>query len=188
MMRIVKFLAPLCAATMMFAAGNSFLSKNAQLFVDSKEGSVLGELVVSSAVKELSKSGDFTEVEFVGFMPEGSTIAYEKTGVLMIGFEAMNASVYKVIGQTKDEYDTVWLNVSVKGFVKSDALGNDKSKILGEGKTLFQAKCSTCHALHAEDEFEPNVWPSILEAMGQQAGLSKAEKFSIEKYLQNFKK
>lgn len=186
-MRLFKILAPLCAATVMFAAGNAYLSQNAQLFADAKGGPVLGELVVSSAVKELSKSGDFTEVEFVGYVPEGSTVAYEKSGVLMVGFESMNASVYKTIGQTKDEYGTVWLNVSVKGFVKSDALEGDKAKILGQGKALFQGKCGACHALHAEDEFDANVWPSILEAMGAQASLSKAEKFSIEKYLQNYK-
>ena len=186
-MRIMRFLAPLCAATMMFAAGNAFLNKNASLYADAREGSALGELIVSSTVKELSKSGDFTEVEFVGFMPEGSTIAYEKAGVLMVGFEAKEASVYKIIGQQKDEYDTVWLNVSVKGFVKNDALGSDKAKILANGKALFQGKCGACHPIHAADEFDANVWPSILEAMGIQAGLSKAEKFSIEKYLQNVK-
>jgi trimethylamine-N-oxide reductase cytochrome c-type subunit TorC len=183
----MRFLAPLCAATMMFAAGNAFLNKNASLYADASGGSALGELIVSSTVKELSKSGDFTEVEFTGFMPEGSTIAYEKAGILMVGFEAKDATVYKIVGQQKDEYDTVWLNVSVKGFVKSDALGSDKAKILASGKVLFQGKCGSCHALHAEDEFDANVWPSILDAMGQQASLSKADKFSIVKYLQNFK-
>lgn len=186
-MSIVKFIVPLCTATIIFAASSSFVNKNAQLFSDKSGGSALGELIVASEVKELSKNGDFTEVEFVGFMPEGSTIAYEKIGVLMIGFEASNPSVYKIIGQKKDEYDTVWLNVSVKGFVKNDVLGNDKTQILGNGKALFQGKCGACHPIHAADEFEPNVWPSILEAMGAQAGLSKPEKMSIEKYLQNFK-
>jgi trimethylamine-N-oxide reductase cytochrome c-type subunit TorC len=185
-MRIIQILAPLCVTTMMFA-GNAFLAKNAPLFADANGGSALGELIIASSVKELSKSGDFTEVEYVGFMPEGSTVVYEKAGVLMVGFEAANASNLKVLGQKKDEYDTVWINVSIKGFVKNDTLGSDKVKILDTGKSLFQGKCGSCHALHAESEFEPNVWPSILEAMGQQAGLSKAEKSSIEKYLQNFK-
>lgn len=185
-MNLFKILAPLCASTMMFA-GSAFLMKNAPLYGDTSGGSALGELIVSSEVKELSKSGDFTEVEFTGYAPEGSTIAYEKAGVLMKGLEVSDASSFKVLGQKKDEYDTVWLNVSVKGFVKSDALGADKASILNAGKTLFQSKCGTCHALHPENEFEPNVWPSILEAMSAQAGLSSAERYSIEKYLQNFK-
>jgi len=187
-MRIMKILAPLCVATVMFAAGNMFLSKNAPLYASASEGSALGELIVASSVKELSKSGDFTEVEFVGYIPEGGTIAYEKAGILMNGFEAKEASVYKILGQQKDEYDTVWIHVSVTGFVKSDALGSDKAKILADGKALFQGKCGACHPIHAPDEFEPNVWPSILDAMGVQAGLSKNEKFSIEKYLQNVKR
>lgn len=120
-------------------------------------------------------------------MPEGSAKAYEKIGMLMVGFEAPSAASYKVLGQKKDEYDAIWLNVSIKGFVKSDALSNDKTSTLSGGKALFQSKCGTCHALHPESEFDANVWPSILEAMGVQAGLSNAERYSIEKYLQNFK-
>ncbi|WP_051906560.1 MULTISPECIES: hypothetical protein [unclassified Sulfurospirillum] len=187
-MRLFSIIAPLCAATMMFAAGGSFLSKNAPLYAEVSESSALGELIIASEVKELSQKGSFSEVEFVGFVPEGSNVVYEKAGMLIIGFEASNPSVLNVLGKKTDEYGSVWINVSVKGFVKTDALSSDKSKVLGIGKALFQAKCSTCHALHAEDEFDVNVWPSILEAMGQQAGLSKAERFSIEKYLQNYTK
>ena len=112
---------------------------------------------------------------------------YEKAGMLIIGFEASNPAALKVLGKKTDEYGSVWINVSVKGFVKSDALNSDKNKVLADGKTLFQAKCSTCHALHPETEFDANVWPSILVAMGAQAGLSKPEKQSIEKNLQNYK-
>lgn len=186
-MRLFHVLAPLCAATMMFAASGSFLSQNAPLYAEASESSALGELIIASEVKELSQKGSFSEVEFVGFAPEGSTIVYEKAGMLIVGFESSNPSAMKVLGKKTDEYGSVWLNVSIKGFVKSDALSSDKNKALGAGKTLFQAKCSTCHALHPESEFDANVWPSILEAMGAQAGLSKPEKQSIEKYLQNYK-
>ncbi|MDD3343455.1 MAG: hypothetical protein PHR87_07770 [Sulfurospirillaceae bacterium] len=187
-MKLLKLIAPLCVITTMLFAQSAFLSKSAPLYTEASEGPALGELVVASEVKTLSTSGDFTEVEFVGYMPEGSTIAYEKAGVLMVGFQALSPSAYKIIGQKKDEYDTVWLNVSVKGFVKTASLGADKSKIIGAGKALFQSKCGTCHALHPEDEFDANVWPSILVAMSAQAGLSGAERYSIEKYLQNFQK
>lgn len=186
-MRLLKYLAPLCAATVMFAAGGSFVTQNTPLFAEASESSPLGELIIAAEVKELSKSGSFSEVEFVGFIPEGSTIVYEKSGMLIIGFEANSASILKVLGKKTDEYGSVWINVSAKGFVKSNTLSSDKSKILATGKTLFQAKCSTCHALHPESEFDANVWPSILESMGAQAGLSKPEKQSIEKYLQNYK-
>lgn len=186
-MRLFHVLAPLCAATMMFAASGTFLNKNAPLYAEASEGSALGELIIASEVKELSQKGSFSEVEFVGFVPEGSSVVYEKAGMLIIGFEASNPAVLKVLGKKTDEYGSVWINVSVKGFVKSDALNSDKNKVLADGKTLFQAKCSTCHALHPETEFDANVWPSILEAMGAQAGLSKPEKQSIEKYLQNYK-
>lgn len=77
-------------------------------------GTSLGELIVASEVKTLSTSGGFSEVEFTGFMPEGSAKAYEKIGMLMVGFEAPSAASYKVLGQKKDEYDAIWLNVSIR--------------------------------------------------------------------------
>lgn len=186
-MQLLKYLVPLCIATMVFATGGSFLTKNATLFQEASESSLLGELIVASEVKVLSQKDSFSEVEFIGFMPEGSSIVYEKSGFLIIGFESSNPSTLKILGQKTDEYGSVWINVSIKGFVASNALSSDKTLVLNNGKSLFQAKCSTCHALHHENEFDPNVWPSILETMGAQAGLSKHEKLSIEKYLQNYK-
>lgn len=186
-MNIFKFLLPICLVTVLFANGDFYLSKDAVLYTDSNNKVALGELIVASKVKELSANGNKVEVEFQGYVPEGSTIAYEKFGILMVGFEAIDASKYKVIGQKKDEYDTVWLHVSIKGFVQKDVLAKDKAKILDAGKALFQAKCGVCHELHSPSEFDANVWPSILKAMGVQAGLSKFEKYSIGKYLQNYK-
>lgn len=187
-MQFLKYIAPLCTATMMFAAGGSFLSNNAPLFAEASESSALGELIVASEVKVFSQKGDFSEVEFVGFAPEESAVLYEKSGTLIVGFEASKPSAFKILGKKTDEYGSIWVNISIKGFVKTDALSSDKPKILSNGKTLFQTKCSTCHALHPESEFDANVWPSILESMGAQAGLSKLEKMSIEKYLQNFQR
>ena len=89
-MQLFNYLAPLCMASMMFAASGSFLTKNTPLFQEASESSPLGELIVAAEVKELSKKGSFSEVEFVGFMPEGSSVVYEKSGFLIIGFESFN--------------------------------------------------------------------------------------------------
>lgn len=186
-MQFFKYLAPLCAATVMFAAQGSVLTQNALLFAEASENSAIGELIIASEVNILSQKESFSEIEFVGFAPEGSAVLYEKSGTLIVGFESSNPASLNILGKKTDEYGSVWVNISVKGFVKSDVLSSDKSKVLAIGKTLFQTKCSTCHALHPESEFDANVWPSILESMGAQAGLSKLEKMSIEKYLQNYK-
>lgn len=182
-----KTLLTLCLTSLLFGAGGSFMSKNSPLFSDASAKEALGELIVSAEVKELSKNGEYTEVEFTGYQPKDSRVVYEKTGVLIVGFETAIPSAVKIIGEKTDEYGTVWSHVTVKGFVVTSALGKDKGSILQAGKDLFSAKCGTCHALHAENEFDANVWPSILEAMGEQAALSKDEKYSIMKYLQNYK-
>lgn len=87
-------------------------------------------------------------------MPEGSAKAYEKIGMLMVGFEAPSAASYKVLGQKKMNTMPSGLTSLSKACQKSDALSSDKASTLNTGKTLFQSKCGTCHALHPESEFD----------------------------------
>ncbi|MFV0481134.1 MAG: hypothetical protein ACK5LP_04045 [Campylobacteraceae bacterium] len=183
-----KLLTVLLFSTFLFGGQELYLKTNSVLYQDADTNKALGNLIVSSKVTELSKSGEYSKVEFIGYQPEGSEVVYEKVGVIMLGFEIGDASSLKVVGEEKDEYDTVWLKVSATGYVKSEDLGKSKDEISKLGKELFSERCGSCHALHHEDEFDANVWPSILDGMGVMAGLSDNEKLLIEKYLQNYHK
>ncbi|QKF83439.1 hypothetical protein [Halarcobacter ebronensis] len=161
-----------------------YINKNAVLYKDQNQKESLGKIYVASQVKVLSQKGNVSEVEFTGFAPEDSPIVYEKAGVLVLGYEGSDFADYKVISKQVDEYDTEWFEVVIKGYISTDLLTQDKSKILQDGKTLFEARCGACHDIHHKEEFVPNVWPSILENMAPQAGLSEDEKMLIEKFLQ----
>lgn len=145
----------------------------------------LGRLIVGSKVKKMGINEEMVEVEFSGFQPEGSPIVYEELGVLMVGYEGVDSSSVEIIEEQKDEYDNVWLHVKVKGYIPKDALIEDKDLIIHEGQDLFMDRCGSCHALHSEDEFDANVWPSIIGGMADLAGLNKDEQDLIVKYLQN---
>lgn len=166
------------------AAHAEYINKNAVLFKDQNQKESLGKIYVASQVKVLSQKGTMSEVEFIGFAPEDSPLVYEKPGVLMMGFEGSDFAEYKVIGKKVDEYDTEWFEVVITGYVSTALLSEDKATILQSGKALFEARCGACHDLHHKKEFVPNVWPSILDNMAPQAGLSNDEKTLIEKFLQ----
>lgn len=170
--------------TLSVAAHAEYINKNAMLYKNQNQKESLGKIYVASHVKVLSQKGSMSEVEFTGFAPEDSPLVYEKPGVLMMGFEGSDFADYKVIGKQVDEYDTEWFEVVIKGYVSTAVLSEDKNTILQSGKVLFEARCGACHDLHHKEEFVPNVWPSILDNMAPQAGLSGDEKALIEKFLQ----
>ena len=182
-----QFIIPLFTATLLFGAGGGYMSKNSPLYLDASAKEAIGELVVSTEVKELSQKGEFSEIEFVGYQPKDSGVVYEKVRVVGVGLEIAKPEAIKVVGEKTDEYGTVWQTVSVKGFVPTKLIAKDRATISQAGKNLFGEKCGSCHALHAEDEFDANVWPSILDGMREQAGLSKDENDLILKYLQGYK-
>lgn len=177
-------LALLSAVTLGVAAETAYLSKNAQVYKKANKKEILGEVVVTSKVKVLFKKGNLSKVEFIGYAPEDSPTVYEKAGFLIKGFTGDDFSKYKIIGKKVDEYDTEWFEVKIEGFVSSEALQSKKNTILAEGKDLLDSRCGVCHDIHHKDEFIPNVWPSILDNMSAQAGLSSDERMKIEKYLQ----
>lgn len=170
--------------TLSVAADTAYLSQNTKLYKDTNKKEVIGDLIVASQVKVLSKKGNLTKVEFIGYAPEDSPTVYEKAGFLITGFEGKDFADYKVIGKKVDEYDNEWFEVVINGYITSDSLTNDKTKVISEGKNMFEAKCGVCHDIHHKEEFIPNVWPSILNNMAPQAGLTKDERMKIEKYLQ----
>lgn len=168
----------------LLANDSAYLNTNTIFYEDAKKQSVQGELIVASTVKILSKTTNLAEVEFIGYAPEESPIVYEKMGELKSGYIAQDLTKFKIIGKEIDEYDTEWLKISVKGYVDLTTLSENKQEVLKVGENLFAEKCSTCHALNHKEEFDISVWPSILENMAAQSGLTNIEKFTIEKYLQ----
>jgi len=185
MVKIYKvILALLSVVTLSVAADSAYLSKSVNLFKNKDKKEIIGEIIVASKVKVLSTEGKLSKVEFIGYAPEDSPTVYEKAGFLITGFEGDDFSKYKVIGKKVDEYDTEWFEVSIVGFVPSNVLKDKKENIIAGGESIFNERCGACHDIHHKEEFIPNVWPSILDNMAAQAGLTKDERMKIEKFLQ----
>lgn len=148
-------------------------------------GKAIGELYTGAKLKEINSKGEWVEVEYIGYIPGESPIAYARVGVLEQDINVKNLKTFKVIKKHKDDYDNEWDEVKVKGFVKKSALSDDINTIYAAGENLFKERCGGCHALHNYDEFNANVWPSVVETMMGNAALSPDEMRTLNRFLQS---
>lgn len=185
----IAFIVFMITASLLFGAEAAFVKYNSPLFETEEREKSLGVLIVSSEVEILEIKNDISKVAFIGYLPEGSTVAYEKAGVLMVGLEdIVKPEELEVIGEVVDEYDTVWIEVKATGFIESAALVKSREELISSAEELFGERCGACHALYHKSEFDPNVWPSILDSMSGQSGLTKDQKDLIVKFLQDQEK
>jgi cytochrome c5 len=65
----------------------------------------------------------------------------------------------------------------------SAALDLDHEPRLAEGRTLYTARCQTCHALPAPGRLAPEAWPAEVRGMSRKSGLSGEQVTLISEYL-----
>lgn len=185
----ISFVMFAITTSLLFGAEVAIVKQNSPLFETDKKEKSLGVLIVSSEVKILETKDNMSKVSFTGYLPEGSTIAYEKAGVLMVGLEDIaNPNKLEITGEVIDEYDTVWLEVKATGYLENNAIIDSRDGLVSKAEDLFAERCGGCHVLYHKSEFDPNVWPSILDSMSGQSGLTKDQKDLIVKFLQDQEK
>lgn len=118
-MRFIHTILPLCLASSLLwgAQGVAYLNQNVTLSASSDGSKPTGELIVATSVRELGTQGEFAEVEFLGYQPQGSQLVYERMGVLMVGYEIIDPTSIQAIEEKKDEYGNVWVSTKAKGWI-----------------------------------------------------------------------
>ncbi|MBR8463180.1 hypothetical protein KDD93_01145 [Campylobacter sp. faydin G-24] len=178
-----KFLALAILSSALFAA-DIYVGAIAPM-LDKIGGKEIATLHIGAKVKELSLKGEYAQIEYQGFVPEGSTISYARLGILEQDLQANSEKSLKLVKKVMDEYDNEWQIVSIKGFVKKDALTPNIDEIYARGEDLFKNRCGGCHALHGYDEFNVNVWPSVVETMIGNSALTPDEFEEVVRFLQS---
>ncbi len=97
-------------------------------------------------------------------------------------------TAFQELGETKDEYDTVWVHARIRGFILPRSLTRDQTTVWQRAAKLYQSRCSACHAVHKPTEFTANQWPGILKIMAKNAALQPDEVMLITEYLQTHAK
>ena len=165
-------------------ANDAYVGTPAKI-LDKVGGKEIGQLFVGAKVKVLKDSSNFAEVEYNGFVPGEGNTAYARLGVLESDISVKNDKNFKKNGVQKDDYDNEWIKVSVKGAVEKKALKPNLDEVYKPGEELFKERCGACHALHGYDEFNVNVWPSVIKTMIGNAGLDETETQTLTRFLQS---
>ncbi|MGG7048943.1 MULTISPECIES: hypothetical protein [unclassified Campylobacter] len=165
-------------------AADMFVNTPAPI-LDKVGGKSIAELFIGAKVKTGAEQNGYVEVTYTGFVPGETPNAYAKVGVLEHDITATNPKSFKLIKKHKDDYDNEWDEVTLKGFVKKDALVGDIGIIHKAGENLFKERCGGCHALHGYDEFSANVWPSVVESMIGNSALTGEEVQTLNRFLQS---
>lgn len=144
----------------------------------------VGKIFAGAKVTEVKKESNETLVKYVGYIPVGSTIAYARFALMEKELAFSDGKKYQKKQEKEDEYGTLWTEISIEMKLPNSILIDSAEKINNQGKGLFEARCGTCHPLHKYDEFNVNVWPSIVETMQKNAGLNESEYSLLVRFLQ----
>jgi len=153
-------------------------------------GAVVGTVTPGTPVSVTETRGADAHVTVTGFSSAGSSAVVSAIGVriVLVNLSAPDKADRQVGAQTKDSYGTVWNQVTVSGWVAANTLVPDVQTVWAHGKQLYEAHCSSCHALYASDQYTANQWPGTLQGMASQGGLSGDDFTLVLKYLQTHAK
>jgi|GEM_PF-159805 len=155
------------------------------------DGEVIAKVMPGTALRVLSKKGDWIEVEVSGWSPAGGErYLFKEIGqrIRLAKLTEQGLSKRTVIAEKEDYYENTWQNARLAGWVARADTSADLGAVWEEANDLFHKRCTRCHALHRPSEFTANQWPSILKIMTVRAGLSTDRKALVTQYLQTHAK
>lgn len=171
------------------AAAQVFAKPGAKLFATSSGGVSIGVIMPGTElnVTNSSRKGDRKNVSITGWAVKGeSKVLYKAPDVriIQVEHEASASRDMKVLGHKQDAYGTDWEHVTIVGWVPAESVTDNVGTVWAAAKKIYDGRCSSCHALHAPDEYTANQWPGVLRTMARNAGLDEAQKVLVTQYLQ----
>lgn len=136
---------------------------------------------------EPSGSASREQVSVQGWSPEGGeSIIFQAPDlrVILARVEGSGVAERKVLGKKTDAYGTTWQHVTLSAWVEKSDVMDNVSAVWAPAQKLYEARCSSCHALHKPAEFTANQWPGVLTTMAKNAALDPAQTALVTRYLQ----
>jgi len=167
-------------------ASDEFVATATTLSADSG-GTALGEVTPATPVTVAATRADAAQVAIEGWsMHDAPQYLYPAIGqrIVLVTLDAAGQAARTIERSQDDKYGIHWDEVKIVGWVPGANLTADLSTVWQAARTLYQDRCSACHALHRPTEFTANQWPSILKIMTMRAALAPNEAELVTKYLQ----
>ena|ERR1022692_3296852 len=160
------------------------------VYSDGSGSASIGSLMPGTpvALKSAPKPGAAHVVVMIdGWSIQGAdSVVYSAEGqrIILATLGASAIAQRKVLTHNRDAYGTVWNHVEFSAAIDPARLIPDVSSVWAAAHTIYTARCSACHALHAPTEFTANQWPGILTTMVRNAALDPNQAALVRQYLQ----
>lgn len=171
------------------AAVQAFAKQGAKLFAGSAGGTSIGSIMPGTPLNTAGSqaSGHRLKVSITGWFAEGySQTVYKAPDlhIVMITLAGKPSGNLKILGKKQDSYGTTWVHATITGWTPTSRVTRDVGTVWAAAKKIYDARCSSCHALHAPDQFTANQWPGVLKTMARNASLSESQRVLVTQYLQ----
>lgn len=151
--------------------------------LDAAGGKPIGSLQPGAALDAIGQSGAATHVKVQGWSVQGASAAVlaapNRRIVLLSGYTGHGAP-----GASQTVNGAVYQEVTIDGWVATDALVDDVQIVWKSAADLYAQKCGTCHALPAVSALGVGQWPAIMKTQAVNAGLDANETALLTAYLQ----
>ncbi|AXX87426.1 hypothetical protein [Malaciobacter marinus] len=183
-MRLLIITAIVFFSSSLFAQ-NKFLTKQANLL--NKNNDKIAIITKGTKVKILEKYKDKSLVQIKGwsYEDEPNDEIFFKYGVTVTLATRNENSPKRKIYQTKeDDYEEIWIENSIQGFIMNKDLTNNFKSIWNDESAFASQRCSGCHEIPAPSSHFAGEFPSLINSMAEQAGLSPKEEKTLVNYFQ----
>lgn len=187
-MKKLVFLLMWCFALSAFAS-SSYTKDSVDLLDNS--GNKIASITKGSKVKVLDQKGDKTLIELKGwsYEEEPNLEIFPAMGVTVTLAEVVEskASSKETLQKKEDEYENVWIEGKVNGWVLTSSLTNDFKSLWTKEASFASQRCGTCHGEPKIESYEAVQFPSLISLMKSQSGLTDDEEAFIVNYYQKNK-
>lgn len=185
-MRSLIFLILWVFAINLFA--NEKFVKNDIQITDDINGKNLALITKGSKVKVLKSKDDYSLIEIKGwsYEDEPNREIFYKDGVTVVLATISKSQLKKrkILQSKEDDYEEVWIESSIKGWIESKYLTQKFKELWKKESQLASTRCSACHEAPSAESHFPGEFPSLLDSMAEQAGLSDDEKLVLINFYQ----
>lgn len=182
-MKKIVFLLINCLALSAFSSV-SFTTNEVTLM--DANNNLIAKVTKGTKVKIIEQKANKTLVEIKGWSyedePNNEIFYKEGVTVVLASISKSKLKDRKILQSKEDEYDEVWIENSIEGWIESKSLTLEFKKLWENESQLASTRCSACHEAPTAESHFPGEFPSLLDSMAEQAGLSDDEK----KLLVNF--
>ncbi len=159
-----------------------------QIEMRNDEGKVIATITKGTKIKILKeyKNKLLVQVKGWSYEEEPNNEIFFKYGVTVILATIVDRKLAKakIIETKEDEYEEVWIQNSIKGFITNKNLTENFMALWKTESSLANQRCSGCHGTLSPHSYFAGEFPSIIDSMAEQAGLSKEEKPILINYFQ----